>query len=73
MSPTNFFLTNPEVIRTTFESHGDNLVHGLDNLLSDLEGGKYISQADFDAFEVGRNLATTPGKVVFQNCIFQLI
>ena len=73
MSPTNFFLTNPEVIRTTLESHGENLVHGLDNLLSDLEDGECISQTDFDAFEVGRNLATTPGKVVFQNCIFQLI
>jgi len=73
MSPTNFFLTNPEVIRTTLESHGENLVHGLDNLLSDLEDGECISQTDFDAFEVGRNLATTPGKVIFQNRIFQLI
>jgi polyhydroxyalkanoate synthase subunit PhaC len=73
MSPTNFFLTNPEVIRTTLESHGENLVHGLDNLLNDLEGGKGISQTDPDAFEVGRNLANTPGKVVFQNRIIQLI
>jgi polyhydroxyalkanoate synthase len=73
MSPTNFFHTNPEVIRTTLETQGENLVAGLDNLISDLEGGKGISQTDLDAFEVGRNLASTPGKVVFQSRLFQLI
>ena len=73
MSPTNFFHTNPEVIRTTLETQGANLVNGLDNLIEDLEGGKGIRQTDFDAFEVGRNLAVTPGKVVFQNRLFQLI
>ncbi len=73
MSPSNFFHTNPEVIRTTLETHGENLVHGLENLIKDLEGGKGISQTDFDAYEVGRNVATTPGKVVFQNRLFQLI
>jgi len=73
MSPTNFFHTNPEVIRTTLETQGANLVSGLDNLIDDLERGKGIRQTDFDAFEVGKNLATTPGKVVFQNRLFQLI
>jgi len=73
MSPSNFFHTNPEVIRTTLETHGENLVHGLNNLINDLEGGKGISQTDFGAYEVGRNIATTPGKVVFQNRLFQLI
>ncbi len=73
MSPTNFFHTNPEVIRTTLETQGANLVSGLDNLIDDLESGKGIRQTDFDAFEVGKNLASTPGKVVFQNRLFQLI
>jgi polyhydroxyalkanoate synthase len=73
MSPTNFFHTNPEVIRRTVETHGENLVDGLDNLIRDLESGKGISQTDAAAFEVGRNVATTPGKVVFQNRLFQLI
>ncbi|MEK9947333.1 MAG: class I poly(R)-hydroxyalkanoic acid synthase [Alphaproteobacteria bacterium] len=73
MSPTNFFHTNPEVIRTTLETQGANLVSGLDNLIDDLESGKGIRQTDFDSFEVGKNLASTPGKVVFQNRLFQLI
>ena len=76
LSPTNFLLTNPEVLRTTFESNGENLVRGLDNLLRDLQRGKgqlAITQTDMDFFEVGRNLALTPGKVVFQNDLMQLI
>lgn len=73
LSPSNFFHTNPEVIRATVESQGENLVRGLDNLIEDLEGGKGISQTDFDAFEVGRNVAVAPGKVVFQNRLLQLI
>mgnify|MGYP003668237218 FL=1 len=76
MAPTNFLMTNPEVLRTTMETHGDNLVHGLQNLLEDLERGKgklSIRMTDPDAFEVGRNLATTPGKVVYQNDLMQLI
>lgn len=76
MSPTNFAATNPEVLRTTFERKGENLVDGLDNLLKDLERGgdtPLISMTDQDAFEVGRNLATTPGKIVFQNDLMQLI
>ncbi|GAB4131638.1 MAG: class I poly(R)-hydroxyalkanoic acid synthase [Rhodothalassiaceae bacterium] len=76
LSPSNFALTNPEVLKATIESRGENLVKGLENLLADLERGKgelAISMTDRDAFEVGRNIAVTPGKVVFENEIFQLI
>jgi len=75
-SPTNFPLTNPEVLRTSMETGGENLVKGLNNLLKDLERGKgqlQISQTDMEYFEVGRNVATAPGKVVYQNDIFQLL
>ncbi|HVZ02427.1 MAG TPA: class I poly(R)-hydroxyalkanoic acid synthase [Dongiaceae bacterium] len=76
MAPSNFVLTNPEVLRTTIESRGENLVKGLQHLLNDLERGKgklAISMTDYDAFEVGKNIAVTPGKVVFQNDLLQLI
>jgi polyhydroxyalkanoate synthase len=76
MAPSNFVLTNPEVLRATLESNGENLVKGLQNLLEDLERGKgklQIKMTDLDAFEVGRNIAITPGKVVFQNDLMQLI
>jgi polyhydroxyalkanoate synthase len=76
MAPSNFVMTNPEVLRATIESGGENLVKGLQNLLSDLEKGNgqlQISMTDQDAFEVGVNVATTPGKVVFQNDLMQLI
>ncbi|WP_193181221.1 PHA/PHB synthase family protein [Nisaea sediminum] len=76
MAPTNFVMTNPEVLRTTFETNGDNLVHGLQNLLEDLERGKgklAIRMTDPEAFEVGGNIATAPGKVVYQNDLMQLI
>jgi polyhydroxyalkanoate synthase len=76
MSPANFAATNPEVLRATIEQKGENLVRGLENMLKDLERGKgrlAIRQTDMDAFEVGRNLATTPGQVIFQNELFQLI
>ncbi|MDE1145176.1 MAG: class I poly(R)-hydroxyalkanoic acid synthase [Azospirillaceae bacterium] len=76
LSPSNFPLTNPEVLRVTLESGGDNLVKGLENLLGDLERGHgqlAISMTDYSAFEVGRNIAVTPGKVVFQNDLMQLI
>jgi polyhydroxyalkanoate synthase len=76
LSPSNFPVTNPEVMRETFKSNGENLVKGIANLLGDLEASGdllKISQTDTTAFEVGRNLAVTPGKVVFQNDIFQLI
>ncbi|HEX5477536.1 MAG TPA: hypothetical protein VFX09_06750, partial [Burkholderiales bacterium] len=76
LSPSNFVLTNPQVLRETLSSGGQNLVRGLNNLLADLEkgGGELrISMTDEQAFELGRNVATTPGKVVFQNDLMQLI
>ncbi|MFZ0692901.1 MAG: alpha/beta fold hydrolase, partial [Alphaproteobacteria bacterium] len=76
MSPSNFVLTNPEVLRATIESGGENLVKGLDNLLTDLERGEgrlKIKMTDPTAFHVGENLATTPGKVIYQNKLMQLI
>ncbi len=76
LSPSNFPLTNPEVLRETFASSGNNLVQGMANLLNDMEKSGdilSISQTDTEAFEVGRNIATTPGKVIFQNDILQLI
>ena len=76
LSPSNFPLTNPVVMRETFQSSGQNLVQGMANLAHDLErSGNLlnISQTDVEAFEVGRNVATAPGKVVFQNDIIQLI
>ena len=76
MAPTNFLLTNPEVLRATRETNGENLVRGLDNLLADLERSKselMVKMTDLDAFQVGRNVAVTPGKVVYQNEVMQLI
>ncbi|UYN97601.1 MAG: class I poly(R)-hydroxyalkanoic acid synthase [Enhydrobacter sp.] len=76
MSPSNFALTNPQVVKATMESKGENLVKGLQNLLTDLERGKgrlAIRQTDMNAFKVGGNVATSPGKVVYQNELMQLI
>ena len=76
LAPTNFMMTNPEVIRATVESKGENLVKGLENLLSDMERGDgklRISQVEESAFTLGENVATTPGKVVYQNNLMQLI
>ncbi|MFO1395858.1 MAG: class I poly(R)-hydroxyalkanoic acid synthase [Burkholderiales bacterium] len=76
LAPSNFALTNPEVFRETVASGGQNLVKGLHNLLDDIErgGGQLrISMTDQKAFELGVNIATTPGKVVFQNDLMQLI
>lgn len=76
LSPSNFIFTNPEIIRETLASNGENLVKGMAHLANDLEnaGGLFkISQTDVDAFKVGENLAVTPGKVVYQNDILQLI
>jgi len=76
MAPSNFVLTNPEVLRTTIESGGENLIKGLNNLLDDLERGKgklSIRMTDYDAFKVGENIAVTPGKVVYQNELMQLV
>ena len=76
LSPSNFAFTNPEVFRETVKSHGQNLVKGLNNLLQDIEAGDgqlRIRMTDTSAFELGKNVATTPGKVVFQNDLFQLV
>jgi len=72
LSPTNFALTNPEVLQQALETKGESLVNGLRNLLSDIEKGR-ISMTDEASFELGKNLATTEGAVIFQNDIFQLI
>ncbi|MBB3898639.1 PHA/PHB synthase family protein [Roseococcus suduntuyensis] len=76
MSPANFVLTNPEVLRRTAETGGTNLLKGLSNLLADLERGKgklRIRMTDDSKFRVGENIAVTPGQVVFQNDLMQLI
>jgi len=76
MSPSNFLLTNPEVLRKTAETGGENLLKGLNNLLGDLERGKgklHIKMTDMDAFKLGENIGVSPGKVVFQNDLMQLI
>ncbi len=76
LSPTNFVLTNPELLRETLISNADNLVRGMHMLAQDIEqGGGHlrIRQSDASMFEVGRNLATSPGKVIFQNELMQLI
>ncbi|HTQ32786.1 MAG TPA: class I poly(R)-hydroxyalkanoic acid synthase [Stellaceae bacterium] len=76
MAPSNYVLTNPEVLRATVESGGENLLSGLQNLLEDLERGKgrlAISMTDLAAFKIGGNVATTPGKIVYQNDLIQLI
>ncbi len=76
MSPSNFLMTNPEVIKATIDSKGENLVKGLQNLLKDMERGKghlRISMSDTKAFQVGKNLAVTKGKVIYQNDLMQLI
>jgi polyhydroxyalkanoate synthase len=76
VSPSNFALTNPEVLRATLASNGANLIEGLKNLEEDIKAGQgrlRIKQTDISAFELGKNVATTPGKVIFQNDTFQLI
>lgn len=76
MAPTNYPMTNPEVLKATLENKGENLVTGLKNFVRDLEQGDgqlKIAMTDPDAFTLGENVATTPGKVIFQNRMFQLI
>lgn len=76
ISPTNFVLTNPELLRETLTSNAENLARGMHMLADDIAAGRgdlRIRQSDSSMFEVGRNLATTPGKVIFQNDLMQLI
>jgi len=72
MSPANFPATNPEVIRTAIRTRSASLISGMQNLIEDLHKGR-ITRVDESAFEVGRNLAATPGSVVFENELIQLI
>jgi len=76
MSPTNFAMLNPDVLKATVDSNGRNLLSGLNNLLDDLKKGKgelAIKMVDPNAFELGKDVATTDGKVVYQNELMQLI
>ncbi|MDQ7989505.1 MAG: class I poly(R)-hydroxyalkanoic acid synthase [Candidatus Dactylopiibacterium sp.] len=72
MAPSNFAATNPEVVRKALDTQGESLTQGLLNLIGDVEKGR-ISMTDEAAFEVGRNLATTPGAVIFENEVMQLL
>jgi polyhydroxyalkanoate synthase subunit PhaC len=72
MSPSNFALTNPQVLKRTLETGGENLLKGLANMLKDIASGQ-LTQTKPGVFDVGRNLATTPGKVVKQTPLYQLI
>ena len=76
MAPSNFAMTNPMVLKQTLDTGGENLVKGLENLIDDLERGDgrlNIKMTDPDAFRVGENIAVSPGKVVYQNDLMQLI
>lgn len=76
LSPTNFLLTNPEVLNETMKTGGENLVKGFENLIKDLErghGNLNISTTNYAAFELGKNIAVTPGQVIYQNDLMQLI
>ena len=72
LSPANFPLTNPVVLEKTLASKGENLVKGMEHLLADLKKGQ-LTHTDSTAFELGRNIAITPGKVVYETPLFQLI
>ncbi|MBV6632714.1 MAG: class I poly(R)-hydroxyalkanoic acid synthase [Alphaproteobacteria bacterium] len=76
LAPSNFATTNPAVIRATLESGGENLIDGLENLLRDMERGEgdlIVTMTDKEAFKVGENIAVTPGKVIYENPLAQLI
>ena len=76
VAPTNFAMSNPEVLRRTVETGGENLLEGLSNLLEDLERGKgtlRVKMTDLERFKLGENVAVTPGKVVYQNELMQLL
>lgn len=76
LSPTNFALTNPDVLKETMKTGGQNLVKGFENLIKDLERGQgdlSISTTNYDAFELGKNIAITSGDVIYENDLMQLI
>ena len=76
MAPSNFVMTNPEVLRTTIDTRGENLIKGLNNMLTDLERGKgqlAVKMTDLEKFKLGENIAVTPGKVIYQNSLMQLL
>ena len=76
LAPTNFLMTNPEVLRATVDSGGRNLVEGMKNFIADIDpksGRLRTRMVDSDAFELGENVAVTPGKVVFENALMQLL
>lgn len=76
LSPSNYIQTNPVLLQETMVSGGKNILQGLGSLLEDLSSGQAhfnIKMTDYDAFQVGKNLAATPGKVIFENHLFQLI
>ena len=72
MSPSNFALTNPLVLERIFETRGENLLHGLEHMLADIGKGQ-LTHSDTGAFEVGRNIAATSGKVIHETPLYQLI
>jgi len=76
MAPTNFVMTNPKVLKATLESGGENLIKGLAHLLEDLERGKgqlRVKMTNLEVFKLGENVATTPGKVIYENELMQLL
>lgn len=72
LAPSNFAATNPEFVKAALESKGESITRGVHNMLADLEKGR-ISMTDESAFEIGRNLAITPGSVIYENALMQLI
>ena len=72
MSPANFMATNPQVMKRTLDTKGENLLAGLKNMLTDISRGQ-VTQSPEGAFELGRNLAVTPGKVIHETRLYQLI
>lgn len=72
LAPTNFAFTNPEVMHKAIKTNGQSLLKGFENLMADMQKGR-LSMTDYNAFEVGKNLATTDGEVVFENKLIQLI
>ncbi|NMF88736.1 class I poly(R)-hydroxyalkanoic acid synthase [Aromatoleum petrolei] len=72
LAPSNFAATNPEFIKTALDTEGESITRGIKNLIADLERGR-VSMTDDEAFEVGRNIAVSPGAVIYQNELMQLV